>query len=150
MGMKRAWGVVAAVVLVVGAGVATASPAAAKPLLPGNPTPLTDVVGQLIAIGTGGSQRVCATSGLGYPVRCVEGVAVLPAGSADAYAVTYGHWVFCRGGCGSVLGHELVHVAQFEHYGDQFGPQYLLEAAVNGTGCENQYEKPAYGPTRCP
>jgi hypothetical protein len=71
-------------------------------------------------------------------------VAVLPSGSPTAYAVTYGHWVFCKGSCGGVLGHEMRHVHQFEFYGDQFGPQYLLEAAVHGTGCDNVYERPAY------
>ena len=45
---------------------------------------------------------------------------------------------------GSLLVHEMVHVAQFEAGGDLFGPLYLLEAAQHGSGCENVYERPAY------
>jgi hypothetical protein len=121
-----------------------ASPAAAAPTR-ANPTPLTDLVAQVFSIGTGGTQRVCATSPLGFPVHCVEGVAILPSADPNAYAVTYGHYVFCKGGCGGVLGHELVHVHQFEYYGDAFGPMYLLEAIQHGDGCANIYEAPAYG-----
>jgi hypothetical protein len=62
--------------------------------------------------------------------------------------VTYGHWVFCKGVCGpSLLVHEKVHVSQWETFGDLFGPMYLLEAALHGTGCANQYERPAYQAT---
>lgn len=110
-----------------------------------NPVPLTDLVAATMAPLTGGTQRVCATSGRGLTVRCVEHVRVMPAAMPTASGVTYGHWVFCRAACrGSLLTHELVHVGQFEAMGDAFGPRYLAEAAVHGTGCENRWERPAY------
>lgn len=134
----------AVVVLALGLGVTTAAPAAAAPV---NPVPLTDIFGGTIALLTGGSQRVCATSPLGFPVTCVEGPLVMPAALPNASGVTFGHWVFCRTTCGgSLLAHEMVHVNQFEMYGDLFGPIYLLEAAIHGAGCDNVYERPAYGP----
>ena len=140
----RRWvvAVTAVVVMAVGLGV-TATPAAAAPA---NPVPLTDVFGQAVAILSGGSQRICASSPLGIPVHCVERPLVMPSAAPGASGVTFGHWVFCRTVCtGSLLGHEMVHVYQFEMYGDLFGPVYLAEAAVHGTGCENIYERPAYG-----
>lgn len=138
--------ITAVLVLVVGLGV-SAPPAAAQQA---NPVPLTDVFGQTVALLTGGSQRICATSAMGFPVHCVEGPLVMPSALPGASGVTFGHWVFCRTTCtGGLLAHEMVHVHQFEAYGDLFGPIYLAEAAVHGTGCENQYERPAYG-DQCP
>lgn len=110
-----------------------------------NPVPLTDVFAGTLPPFTGGTKRVCATSQLGFAVRCVENVRTMPSGSAGASGVTFGHWIYCRRTCtGSLLVHELVHVHQFETHGDTFGPLYLLEAAVHGTGCENKWERPAY------
>lgn len=115
------------------------------PVLVGNPTPGTDLFASTIAVGTGGTQRRCETSPLGIPVTCVENVVIQPAGTPTASGTTYGHWIFCRAICeGSLLVHEMVHVAQFEQYGDLFGPAYLLEAAAHGTGCDNVWERPAY------
>ena len=156
---RAAAGALAAAALLLGALVAMPAPAAADvgvpgalpalpPLLPrlsGNPTIGTDLFAATVSLTTGGTQRDCATSGLGITVRCVENVRFLPAASTTAVGVTFGHWVFCKTACvGSLLVHELVHVAQFEQHGDLFGPMYLLEAGVNGTGCDNQWERPAY------
>jgi hypothetical protein len=141
----------AALALTVGVVAATTSPVSAAlplPVLPqlaGNPNIGTDLVASVFPIGTGGTPRECAVSPKGVPVTCVENVSFLPSASPSAVAVTYAHWVFCRATCeGSLLTHELVHVAQFEQYGDLFGPMYLVEAAFHGTGCDNKWEKPAY------
>jgi hypothetical protein len=115
------------------------------PPLAGNPTPLTDLVASSFRIGTGGTTRQCAVSGRGFPVYCVENVTIMPSALPTASGVTFGHWIYCKNVCaGSLLTHEMVHVAQFEQYGDTFGPTYLVEAALTGTGCENKWEKPAY------
>jgi hypothetical protein len=145
------FGLVAAAVLTL-SSVVVAPPAQAQalplpqlPPLAGNPTPLTDLVASSFRLGTGGTTRACATSGLGFTVYCVENVGFMPSLAPTASGVTFGHWVYCRNVCqGSLLVHELVHVAQFEQYGDTFGPTYLVEAALHGTGCENRWEKPAY------
>ncbi|MEY2425154.1 MAG: hypothetical protein QOI61_726 [Actinomycetota bacterium] len=122
------------------------------PVVAGNPNPGTDLFASTMAVGTGGTQRICETSQLGIPVHCVEHVNIQPSGSPTASGTTYAHWVFCRDVCGTnLLRHEMVHVAQFEQYGDAFGPMYLAEAAQHGSGCENKWEKPAYQTDgRCP
>ena len=147
-------GGVLAVAMTVGLLTASAAPTSAAPglnlpqlpVLVGNPTPVTDLVASTIAVGTGGTQRICATSALGIPVHCVEGLVIQPSlPSFDAAGTTFGHWIFCKHACvGNLLVHEMVHVAQFEQYGDLFGPTYLIEAGLHGSGCENVYEKPAY------
>jgi hypothetical protein len=143
-------GAVLAAAMAVSMVAATAQPASAVnlpqvPVLVGNPTPGTDLFASTIAVGTGGTQRLCGTSPSGIPLHCVEHVRIQPAGTPTAVGTTYGHWIFCREVCeGSLLVHELVHVAQFERYGDLFGPMYLLEAGLHGSGCENQWERPAY------
>lgn len=150
--MRAVVAVVATVTFAAGAVLLTSGPAEAAPLplpqvpvLAGNPTPGTDLFASTIAVGTGGTQRICATSARGIPVHCVEHVNIQPAGSPDAVGTTYGHWIFCKNTCeGSLLVHEMYHVGQFEQYGDLFGPAYLLEAAQHGSGCENKWEKPAY------
>jgi|GEM_PF-3258926 len=121
-------------------------------LPPANPNPGTDLFASTIWVGTGGTERICATSPLGIPVHCVEHLNIQPSLPPTASGTTYAHWIFCRVACtGSLLVHEMVHVAQFEQYGDAFGPMYLLEAAQHGTGCENKWEKPAYQTDgRCP
>ena len=115
------------------------------PQIVGNPNPGTDLFASTLALGTGGTVRECETSPLGIVVRCVENVNVMPSALPTASGTTYAHWIFCRFECeGLLLVHEMVHVAQFEQYGDLFGPLYLAEAALHGTSCDNVYEKPAY------
>lgn len=140
-GVRRRW--VAGLTVLVAMGLT--GPVASAQAAPVNPTPLTDLAASLFPLGTGGTQRICATSNRGIPVHCVERVRTMPSASPGADGVTFGHWIFCKNACtGSLLVHEMVHVAQFEYGGDVFGPQYLAEAALHGTGCENQYERPAY------
>jgi len=153
---KRMMRVLTGAMLVMAAGLVTtvsAGPAEAAPLvnlpqvpvLAGNPTPGTDLFASIIAVGTGGTQRICATSPRGIPVHCVENLIMQPSLPPTASGTTYGHWIFCKAQCvGSLLVHEMVHVAQFEQHGDLFGPVYLAEAAQHGTGCENKWERPAY------
>jgi hypothetical protein len=119
--------------------------ASAIPRLTRNPTPGTDLFASSLSNATGGTKRICATSGLGIAVHCVDNVPRMPTPKKTAYGVTFGHWIFCKVVCkGSLLRHELVHVRQFETYGDVFGPMYLAEAAQHGTGCENKWERQAY------
>jgi hypothetical protein len=146
--------VILAAAVALGATSITGTPAAAAtlpvnppqlPVIAGNPNPGTDLFASIIAVGTGGTQRICETSQLGIPVHCVEHLNVQPSLPPTASGTTYAHWIFCHDACvGSLLVHEMVHVGQFEQYGDLFGPMYLAEAAQHGTGCENKYEKPAY------
>jgi hypothetical protein len=151
---RIALGAVLAATVSVGGMAATASPTSAAlplnlpqlPVLAGNPTPATDLVASTIAVGTGGTQRICATSLRGIPVHCAEHLNIQPSlPTFDASGTTFGHWIFCKEACvGSLLVHEMVHVAQFEQQGDLFGPIYLVEAGLHGSGCDNVYEKPAY------
>jgi hypothetical protein len=133
---------VAVAAIVIGIG----SPADAAPIAVGsNPTPLTDLFASSLPPLTGGTPRLCATSGLGIAVHCVEHVTTQPSLDPSASGTTFGHWIYCKNVCaGSLLVHELVHVRQFETYGDAFGPMYLIEAAQHGDGCENKYEREAY------
>ncbi len=134
-------------------GLWAAKPAEAAPVPPavtGNPTPLTDLFASLLPPLTGGTQRICATSNLGIPVHCVERVTFMPSIPPTVSGVTFGHWIYCKVTCvGGLLAHEMVHVRQFEEQGDVFGPLYLVEAAQHGTGCDNKYEREAYG-AGCP
>jgi hypothetical protein len=137
--------VVALVVVTFGFGGGTAAAAPLPPNLTGNPTPGTDAFALVVRQFTGGTERICGVSPLGIRVHCVEHLNVQPSADPTASGTTFGHWVFCRVACtGSLLQHELVHVRQFERYGDIFGPLYLAEAARHGTGCENKYEREAY------
>jgi hypothetical protein len=149
MGRTRA--AIATVAVSVAAGGLAAGPAQAALLgMPvataaSNPTPLTDLFASTLPPLTGGTQRLCTTSGRGIPVHCVENVQTMPSAEPSASGVTFGHWIYCKRQCrGSLLAHEMVHVGQFETYGDTFGPMYLVEAALHGTGCENKWERPAY------
>jgi hypothetical protein len=154
MGMRTTRAIAgAALAMAVGLGAvaATAAPAGAvnlpqMPVLVGNPTPGTDLFASTLAVGTGGTERLCGVSPLGIPLHCVEHVTVQPSlPDFSASGTTFGHWIFCKDVCqGSLLVHEKVHVAQFEQYGDLFGPMYLAEAALHGSGCDNQWERPAY------
>jgi hypothetical protein len=148
---RRVLAVLATVALGLGVATFAAAPADAAvplpqvPVLVGNPNPGTDLFASTLAVLTGGAQRICATSPRGIPVHCVEHVNVQPAIGDDVSGTTYAHWVFCRDACTpSLLTHEMVHVGQFEQYGDLFGPTYLLEAAQHGSGCDNVWERPAY------
>jgi hypothetical protein len=125
----------------------TAAPGQGSPVphVTRNPTPGTDLFASSLSNATGGTKRICATSGLGIAVHCVDNVPRMPTPKKTASGVTYGHWIFCKVVCqGGLLRHELVHVRQFETYGDAFGPMYLAEAAQHGTGCENKWERQAY------
>src|SRR5262245_58113075 len=104
--MRRGIVVVAMAMTVIGATVcSSAAPASAGPNLPqvpvivGNPDPLTDLFASTIAVLTGGTERLCATSARGIPVHCVEHTVIQPSGSPDASATTYAHWIFCVNVC---------------------------------------------------
>lgn len=104
----------------------------------------------IAAVRTGASFRAgCARSSSALPVGCLENVsrfgsiAFIVNPDADAY--TQAHFVFCRQRCeGDLLLHELVHVDQWESYGDGFALMYLDEARRKGSGCDNRFERPAY------
>jgi hypothetical protein len=117
-----------------------------------NPTPLTDLFSSSLPPLTGGTPRACAVSGAGITVHCVENTPRMPSADLNASGVTLGHWIYCKGVCGGrLLAHEMIHVRQFETYGDTFGPMYLIEAAQHGDGCDNKYEREAYEATGgCP
>ena len=146
-GSRAAVGALIAAALTIG-GVWAAAPSSAQvPVIPigGNPNPLTDLFASSLPPLTGGTQRICATSSLGIPVHCVEHVTYQPSADPAASGTTFAHWVYCKNVCqGQLLSHELVHVRQFETYGDAFGPLYLIEAAQHGDGCANKWEREAY------
>ena len=147
MGGIRKGATVVAVLALAATGFGAAQPAKADPIPPnitGNPTPGTDLFAQSVRLLTGGTERICGTSPLGIKVHCAEHLLFQPALVA-ASGTTFGHWVFCHDVCTPrLMIHEMVHVRQFEKYGDIFGPMYLAEAAVHGTGCDNKWERPAY------
>lgn len=91
-----------------------------------------------------GVARPCGRSARGVAITCVESVTNLPSANPDAGAVTLGHYIFCRSSCDSLLAHELVHVAQWERYGDRFATMYAAEASLNGVNCGNRFESEAY------
>ena len=82
----------------------------------------------------------CGSSASGATVFCVASQR-LPSGDSDADAVTFGHFVFYdindraasvnADGTYSilpnVLNHEMVHVNQWEQYGDAFVEQYATD-----------------------
>jgi hypothetical protein len=146
-GPRAAIGGLLALALVSSAVLLAPRASAQIPVVPlnGNPNPLTDIFGASLRPLTGGTERICAVSDLGIPVHCVEHLRVQPSIPPTAAGTTFAHWVYCKNVCaGQLLGHELVHVRQFETYGDAFGPMYLMEAALHGTGCANKWERPAY------
>jgi hypothetical protein len=148
--MARLWGQRRRVATLVACTAAAAvgaitTDAFAVPHVTRNPTPGTDLFAFGLTPATGGTKRICATSGLGIAVHCVDNVPRMPTPKRTASGVTFGHWIFCKVVCaGSLLRHEMVHVRQFEAWGDAFGPLYLAEAAQHGTGCENRWERQAY------
>jgi hypothetical protein len=145
-GQRRGRATVVTCAVALGAScVATPGQSAAVPHVTRNPTPGTDLFASTLPPATGGTKRICATSGLGIAVHCVDNVPRMPTPKRTASGVTFGHWIYCKVVCqGGLLRHELVHVRQFETYGDAFGPMYLAEAAQHGTGCENKWERQAY------
>ncbi len=122
----------------------------------------------LAAIKGGADLRICAPTGtavgggfgsVNAHVMCLWNVPRAAVGAFivndDALAYTQGHYVFCktRDNCGSPddirdpnqLAHELVHVRQWETYGDAFAGMYLgAEATGNSGPCGNPYEREAY------
>lgn len=122
-------------------------------LFPDTLTPRSDRLALAIAytlVDEGSRVVECGTSGEGTPVLCVEGAAKAVPEDADAF--TLGHVLFCKTVCeDGLLDHELVHVEQFEKYGDSFVLRYIAESAKNGTTCDNKYEVPAYEENKpCP
>lgn len=121
-----------------------------------------------VAIRSGAALRICAEDGTSVGgghgairthVMCLWNVPRFAVGAfivnADALAYTQGHYVFCKAkeNCGSPsdlrypnqLAHELVHVRQWETYGDAFAGMYLGEEARGNSGqCKNPYEREAY------
>jgi hypothetical protein len=108
-------------------------------------TRLTGLAKARLIPNSKGTLRTCANSRSGAAVFCVEQVVNLPTPSPDAQAVTYGHYIFCDGTCTALLSHELVHVEEWEPYGDRFAVLYALDLAKgNGSHCSNRYEREAY------
>lgn len=132
----------------------------------GSPSPLADFEGAVLAVandGLGARISDCAKSGGGRPVWCVSPAITVPPG--ETVAVTVGHFIFCEAdkNCTNqdrvgFLDHEVVHVDQWEEFGDAFHLLYPI-ASVRAvaesfrTGerydCVHAYEGPAYkvGPT---
>jgi hypothetical protein len=122
----------------------------------------------LAAINGGADLRICAQTrtavGGGFGpvtahVMCLWNVPRAAVGAFmvndDALAYTQGHYVFCKAqkDCGSPddrhqpnqLAHELVHVRQWEKYGEAFAGMYLGEETRGNSGpCKNPYERDAY------
>ncbi len=116
-------------------------------VFPGTPAPRSDQLALGIAYGLQQEEADirtvhCGASSSGIPVICVNNAdTVVP---DDAAAVTVGHVIFCETECEGLLDHEMVHVEQYEEYGDEFLPLYILESAQNGTCTDNRFEDPAY------
>lgn|GEM_PF-6637373 len=116
----------------------------------GSPSPRSDVAARAMAVAlektvAGAEVLQCGRTFGGRAVVCVNNVPQAVPEHADAW--TLGHFVFCRFECSpgsDLVAHELVHVEQFEKYGDAFVAMYLKEAALNGTTCNNRFEVPAY------
>lgn len=136
-----------------------------------SPSPAADILGAVMAVDAasdGGRLRVCGTSGLGLDVWCAA-----PSRYVTQDGLTIGHFIHCREAviCTNavdvgLLDHELVHVGQWEEFGDRFFALYPIasaKAAVESTRtgrpyeCVHDYEGPAYrvgpvdkyGNTRC-
>lgn len=123
----------------------------------GSPSPRSDSTGRAIAQGheaAGDAAPVeCGRSeAYGLVVWCTSPVQWMPNATAAAYTV--GHYVFCRrsSACkdgATLLTHELVHVDQFERYGDAFSVAYAIEdqriRILGGdVQCDNIFEEEAY------
>jgi RHS repeat-associated protein len=117
-------------------------------------SPKADFAAGLIAIPTvreSGSNLDlgCATGPRGITIACVSNSRQRAPGlvvNGDAKEFTQGHFIFCRLKCeGSLLEHELVHVAQWERYGDSFSGRYIAASISDpGNECANKYEVEAY------
>ncbi|MCA1832856.1 MAG: hypothetical protein LC750_09050 [Actinobacteria bacterium] len=117
---------------------------ACAPNGPRGPINIDRIANHFLVHWSGGTVRTCGTSGSGRTVVCVEDVRRLPSADSGSDAVTYGHYIFCYGSCNLRYAHEIVHVGQWERYGDYFGIRYLREARKHGTKCRNKYEREAY------
>lgn len=131
----------------------------------GTPSPVADGLGLVKAAHaflSGGDPEACGLSpGRSLPVLCIANAG----GTLDASEAgrTLGHIIFCATTCGdrfdsgvnvtwNVRTHEMVHVGQFDEFGDALLGLAKLEdqrvAALGLTGaaglCEHRYERPAY------
>jgi RHS repeat-associated protein len=62
-----------------------------------------------------------------------------------ARGFTFSHSIFCSDTCyPDLIRHEQVHVEQFDRVGLSFVPRYLYQLAVNGSRCDNPWEREAY------
>ncbi|HEU0130309.1 MAG TPA: DNRLRE domain-containing protein [Mycobacteriales bacterium] len=111
----------------------------------GTPSPIADAIFKRVA-NLSGDPRVCGRSEqYDLKVYCIDHASPFPANAKNADAVTLGHYIFCIDVCkGKLLKHEMVHIGQWEKYGDGFGPIYVKESARHGSLCDNVYERPAY------
>lgn len=115
-------------------------------------SPVADFVGAAraaIDVQIGARIERCGTSSLFQPVYCVS-----PAVSVSRFnftdGITIGHFIFCaEAHCQGfkppsvLLQHELVHVDQYERYGDAFFLKYVQELP-GGRRCGNALEAEAY------
>jgi hypothetical protein len=114
--------------------------------LAGTPTPRSDTAAYALVLVLDDVELIaCGSSSGGFAIYCVNGADEIVPDGADAF--TLGHFVFCAVVCepgSDLVAHELVHVEQFEEYGDAFLALYAKEAALHGTECGNRFEVPAY------
>ncbi len=129
------------------------------------PSPIADSLGLVKAAQAflrGGDPEICGLSpGRSLPVLCISDAG--PALDSAQAGLTLGHVLFCATTCGdkfdssvsitwNVRTHEMVHVGQFDEYGDALLALSKLEdqrVAAMGLGgkaalCEHRYERPAY------
>jgi RHS repeat-associated protein len=75
--------------------------------------------------------------------RCYNNANFFVPPGRDAW--TLGHSIYCRDVCSAAtVRHENVHVEQWDRIGASFVVRYAYQAAFNGLGCDNPYERPAY------
>jgi hypothetical protein len=85
----------------------------------------------------GADPRAC-----GAATCCDNANFLVPPGNQ---AWTFGDSVYCRDVCSpATVRHENVHVQQWDRTGASFAIRYIYQAIVNGTHCDNPYERPAY------
>jgi hypothetical protein len=129
------------------------------------PSPVADGLGLVKAAQAflrGGDPEACGLSPVrSLPVLCINDAG--PLLDSSQAGLTLGHVIFCATTCGdtfdssvnmtwNVRTHEMVHVGQFEEFGDALLALSKLEdqrVAAMGLGgkaslCEHRYERPAY------
>jgi len=97
------------------------------------------------------------TGRYGMPVMCVAPSSFVLNYPGNPDAATKGHFIFCArtSDCDEAddktIIHEMVHVGQYEEYGDTFTRLYNREFSAveqfrpgHGSGCHNKYEAAAY------